>query len=413
MTQPPRLELPLVGQPAPVQVPLSKGTRTMTLETFFQRIGYVTLKLTNGCNLHCAYCNVEAVTPQTPRMSLERFQQVARLLLTNSKQDSVGLEFHGGEPLLLPDAWFEEAVAYARGLARQYGKRIDFPLCTNGTLLTEERLLRLHELGINFCMSIDGPPEINDVMRGSGHAVERALRLFQKHDIGFGVLTVMSRGNVQQMRRVMEWFAEVGIPDFRVNFIEPQGRGRQDSQILSGEEMLTGMRQILDHMAETDLAVSEDELLLVVDRFLNGRNPRPALSCWEYECQAGRSYVAVDHRGTIHACGTDLSHHPLGHLDADLDLNHYETTLRRLHDKGDWVVRCFDCEARRICRHSCPTTDFNSEEFRENECWYTKKLYQHLKDHPEKPQRIAAALAQREGPPQGSTFIPAAELRLR
>ena len=35
----------------------------MKLDEFFQRIGYVTLKLTNGCNLHCTYCNVEAVTP--------------------------------------------------------------------------------------------------------------------------------------------------------------------------------------------------------------------------------------------------------------------------------------------------------------------------------------------------------------
>ena len=28
----------------------------MKIEEFFQRIGYVTLKLTNGCNLRCSYC---------------------------------------------------------------------------------------------------------------------------------------------------------------------------------------------------------------------------------------------------------------------------------------------------------------------------------------------------------------------
>src|SRR5206468_3127960 len=167
----------------------------MKLDQFFQRIGYVTLKLTNGCNLHCSYCNVEALTPQTPRMSMERFRRVAQLLVANSHSPSVGLEFHGGEPLLLPDEWFEEAVAYGRALGKEHGKHVEFPLVTDGTLLNEARLLRLRALGIRFCLSVDGPPEINDAARGGGHAVERAIRLFRKHGIGHGVLTVMSRAN--------------------------------------------------------------------------------------------------------------------------------------------------------------------------------------------------------------------------
>lgn len=384
----------------------------MKLADFFQRIGYVTLKLTNGCNLKCAYCNVEALTPRTPRMSMERFRQVADLLIANSRQPRVGLEFHGGEPLLLPDEWFEEAVAYARSLAQQHGKEVDFPMMTNGTLLTEERLLRLHHLGIRFCMSVDGPPDINDLLRGSGLAVERAVRLFNKHRIHCGVLTVLSKANCRRMDRVMEYFDDIGIRDFRINHVQPQGRGNDADQLLSGEEMCDSMVQILDHMARTGVSVREAEMLLAVERFLHGRDPEPHLSCWEFQCQAGRIYCAVDHQGVIHACGTDLSNHPLGHLDADLDEAHYAASLRRLHDKGDWVIRCFDCSARRICNHSCPTSDYNSTLYREHECRYTKLLYAHLCAHPEKAYRIEAALAARQGPPIGSTFVPVSEVRV-
>src|SRR5262249_46939046 len=144
-----------------------------------------------------------------------------------------GLEFHGGEPLLLPDEWFEEAVAYARASAQRHNKRVEFPLVTNGTLLTEERLLKLHRLGVDFCMSVDGPPTINDKLRGGGASVERAIRLFTKHRIHFGVLTVLSRANFRHMGRVMDWFDEVGIDNFRVNFLQPQGRG-DDPQLLTG-----------------------------------------------------------------------------------------------------------------------------------------------------------------------------------
>jgi uncharacterized protein len=383
--------------------------RTLRLEEFFRRIGYVTLKLTSGCNLHCAYCNVEAVTPKTPRMSIERFRRVARLLIENSSSPHVGLEFHGGEPLLLPDEWFEEAVAYARALARQHRRGIEFPLTTNGTLLTEERLLRLRRLGVRFCLSVDGPPEVNDVLRGGGHAVARAIDLFRKHGVGFGVLTVLSRANVPHLTRVMDWFREVGVADFRVNFLEPQGRGNDESHLLTGEEMFEGMRQVLDHMATTDVSVNEAETLMTVDRFLRGRNPRPGRSCWEFDCQAGHTYVAVDHAGTIHACGTDLRNHALGHLDRDLDVDHYEATLRRLHHKDDWYVRCFDCAAKKICRHSCATSDYNSKTYREHECRFTKLFYQHLCANPHKPRHIAEVVRARRLPPPGA-FVPVSEV---
>ena len=387
------------------------GPRSISLEEFFQRIGYVTLKLTPGCNLKCAYCNVEALTPKTPRMSMERFKQIARLLLENSQRPSVGLEFHGGEPLLMTDEWFAEAIGYARALAEQNDKSVEFPLVTNGTLLTEERLLRLHALGIRFCMSVDGPPEINDTMRGGGHAVKRAIELFRRHSIYTGVLTVMSRGNCNRMTEVMDWFRTMGIPNYRVNFLQPQGRGNDESQLLSGEEMFEGMRQVIEHLDSTDISVEEREATWIVHQFLYGRDPQPKLSCWEYQCQAGRIYVAVDHLGNIHACGTDLTHHILGHLDRNMDLDHYDATLRRLHDKGDWVIRCFDCSARRVCRHSCSTSDYNSENYKEHECRFTKLMYQYLCDHPEKAQHIDAVLQQRRGGPRDAGFVPVGEVR--
>jgi uncharacterized protein len=384
----------------------------MTLGDFFRRIGSITLKVTSGCNLKCAYCNVEALTARTPRMALERFKQIAELLLVNSRQPYLSLEFHGGEPLLLPDEWFEEAVAYAQSLARQYRRNVQFPLMTNGTLLTEERLLKLHNLGIVFGMSMDGPPDLNDLLRGGGLAVERAVRLFRKHRIPFGVTTVLSRANCRRMDRVMDYFADVGIDNFRVNPLQPQGRGNDDSQLLTGEEMFDSMVQVLDHMDRTNVAVDEIEIALMVDRFLHGRAAHPRPSCWEFQCQAGRSYCAIDHKGNIHACGSDVTNHVLGSLDDGVDDAHYEATLRRLHDKGDWVLRCFDCSARRICHHSCPTSDYNSDRFKEYDCRYTKLLYAHLGANPAKAARVDAARRAKHGPPPGSAFVPVSQVRV-
>ena len=175
--------------------------------------------------------------------------------------------------------------------------------------------------------------------------------------------------------------------------------------------MFGAARDILDHMYATDVSVSEAETLQCVEKFMMGRNPNPQLSCWEFECQAGRTYVAVDLLGRIHACGTDLTNHVLGHIGRDLDEHEYKRKLQKLHHKSSWVVRCFDCDARRICRHSCPTSDHNSEEYKELECRYTKLLYEHFSDYPWKAAHVNEVVMARRGP-QHDAFVPVEQLSM-
>ena len=86
--------------------PLGAGPEPVTPESFFSAINHVTLKVTNGCNLKCSYCNVEVEPVSAPRMPMLVFKRAADLLIQNSRYSHVGLEFHGGEPLLLEDEWF-------------------------------------------------------------------------------------------------------------------------------------------------------------------------------------------------------------------------------------------------------------------------------------------------------------------
>lgn len=362
-------------------------------EEFFRNIRYVTLKLTNGCNLHCAYCNVEADSPKVPKMQLATFKRAADLLIANSRFPVLGLEFHGGEPLLLPDEWYREAVAYAQALARRHGKQVSHPLQTNGTLLTEERHAALSELGIMIGFSIDGPPEINDELRGAGRAVEKTIRRLVAQRKGFGCLLVLSKSNCRRMREVMDYFRDLGIGNYRINFMQPQGRGL-DQHLPTADEMFAGVRAIFDHMVETDASVIETTVQTLVQRFVEGRNPTPTLSCWELQCQAGRIYCALNHAGDVFACGTDMQNHRLGHVDQPFEKVRIDAALRDLHKKDEWYVRCFDCKARRICAQSCPTSDHNDLEYRERECAYTKSFFRYLAEHESEALQLHARLRQ-------------------
>lgn len=364
-----------------------KDAGWMSPEEFFRTIRYVTLKVTNGCNLKCSYCNVEADLPSTPRLSIERFKRIADLLITNSTSPFVMLEFHGGEPLLMSDEWFQEAVGYAAALAKRHGKTVQHPMQTNGTRLTEERLDLLRKLGVLIGISFDGPPHINDRHRMAGHRVEKTLRLLLERRIDFGLILVLSQSNCFEMREVMEYFRELGLPGYRVNFMQPQGLGLEH-ELLTGQEMFTGMKAIFDHMAETNCSVIEADMQMAVNRFISGRYPDPQLSCWEHQCQAGRTYVAINVEGDVHSCGTDMFHHRLGHIDEGFSRESVSKTLCELHHKDPWYVRCFGCSARRICNQSCPTSDHNNIHYRDAECEYTRLLYRYFVENEAAARKI-------------------------
>ena len=80
------------------------------LVDIFRPLKMITLKLTPGCNLSCSYCNVDAASPSTPRMSIETYRRIIDLLVEHTVHDDLTVEFHGGEPLLLGEDWFREAV---------------------------------------------------------------------------------------------------------------------------------------------------------------------------------------------------------------------------------------------------------------------------------------------------------------
>lgn len=365
----------------------SAGTPGELVE-IFRPLKMITLKLTPGCNLSCTYCNVDAASPSTPRMSIETYRRIVDLLVDNSVHDTLTLEFHGGEPLLLGQDWFREAVGYARQRAAETGRTIHHPVATNGTMLTEARLAMIEELGLLVRVSIDGPPDINDRRRGGGKAVAAGIERLLDRGMDTTARVVISPDNAHEMDRVVEFLAELGVREFAINFLQPQGRGVDDDQ-LSADDMTHAMTTICEHMVTH--GVFENAGLRYVLRHVAGRDRPAKLSCWENQCQAGRTFVGIDHLGDIHACPTDVEHHVIGNIWSAPDLRHRQRVLDRLHIKDAWFARCRGCEAAEICDQSCPTSDFNSDLFREVSCAFTKQFHGWLVDNPDRVSAICEA----------------------
>ena len=290
-------------------------------------------------------------------MSEETARKSVDLLMNESGDNRVvHVSFFGGETLMNYPV-LSRVVPYAREQAEARGKRVEFNLTTNATLLTGEMIGFLAENDISVTVSIDGPREMQNRFRvfhdGRGSYDEllpRVRELLRRHTsrpIGARVtLTSQVSDVVGIYRHLTEeiGFQEVGFAPVTTS----PGR----AYALGGEGF--------DRMVEQFTALADEFL----DAALAGRhhgfsNVSETLeeihkgASKAYPCGAGLGLVGVATGGDVGLChrfaGSD--EHKLGTVDDGLDREAQNAFLERHHlaNKTD----CHTCWARPLCSGGC------------------------------------------------------------
>lgn len=119
------------------------------------------LQVTQSCNLRCGYCVYSGAYSNRVHSDLNMDISTAVAAIdfyvkSAEEKEVLKIAFYGGEPLLRFDL-IKQCVEYVKFKAR--GKRIDFFITTNGTLLTGEVAAYLEDNNFNVTVSLDGPEE--------------------------------------------------------------------------------------------------------------------------------------------------------------------------------------------------------------------------------------------------------------
>lgn len=173
----------------------------------------IILKVAERCNLVCSYCYYffagdQSYRSRPPRISSEVVERLASFLADGVRDldlPSVKIVFHGGEPLLLRKADFEQACEILRA-SLQRATSLELSVQTNGVLLDAEWIEIFRRQGVTVGISIDGDQEINDRFRvdrrgrGSHSRIVEGIRLLKDAAIDSpwlepGLLTVLNAGN--------------------------------------------------------------------------------------------------------------------------------------------------------------------------------------------------------------------------
>ena len=325
-----------------------------------------------SCNLSCSYCyEVKNGFHGTGgRMSSEIGRRAVDLMFERSRsRRHLDVNFFGGEPLLNLKL-VRELVGYAEARAEREEKQVSFKMTTNGVLLDDDAIAFLVEKQFGVMLSLDGPPEKNDVHRrdhkgrGSGEQVlENAKRLISaQRRAGVReacIRATMTAGNesfdeladyfeAQGFRRVMIG-ASNGRAEEKDSFdltpeMTPEREERKDRQFERIRDAIRGTGPRLPRGFRTN-----ESLKRIEDALTTRRNHRRSIMCG-----VGRNMTAATASGKLYPCHRYAGDQAFEIGDVhdgvdDTKLEAYYSALLRGYDS-----HCSGCWARFICGGQCP-----------------------------------------------------------
>jgi MoaA/NifB/PqqE/SkfB family radical SAM enzyme len=243
---------------------------------------FASYNVTGRCNMRCVFCEWWKTT--TPELSTKN------AIAAIDAVCNLGVPFFdlsGGEPLLRKD------LTTLATRAANHGCLVS--MNTNGTLLNESRVSMVADTFDLVVISLDGPKEVHDRIRGVAGTYDKAveaIKLLKAHGVRVGVNSVVTPWNITILPQFIEELRSQ-VDFVQVQPIHPYPPPAENTPSEKAVSMLMNYLLRLKH--------SDPGLLGVPTEFIKGfkaffRSKAPKI------CHAGELYVGVNPSGQLLAC---------------------------------------------------------------------------------------------------------------
>ncbi len=176
-----------------------------------------------SCNMRCDYCYYlekedlyDSTSAFVASMSDEVLEAYIKSYISAQPVGGiVAFTWHGGEALLRPRAFYEQALRLQERYAD--GRTIENSLQTNGLLLSEDWCHFFRENNFLIGISLDGNEHQHDAYRrtlggqGSFARVMRAIEMMQRLGVEFNVLSTINSSNADEPLEYYRFLRGVGV----------------------------------------------------------------------------------------------------------------------------------------------------------------------------------------------------------
>ena len=346
-----------------------------------RKVYEVHIEVADGCNLDCSYCYYVSKKNKLEAFTLSQFEAIFDRLFTDSQED-INIVFHGGEPLLRSAIWYDERCSLVKKLAERHNKRIRFQLQTNGTLLTDDYIDVFVKHHVVVSVSLDGPSEVHNAIRGGFSKTVSAIQKLQKAGVFGSVIAVISKHNYNRVDEAVNLFKDLQVKQYHFNIASIIGNDK--SLILSKEEMITYYMGAYKAFVKNYKEICDWMLLGKLTRLVEGKISE--FHCDSPICGAGLYKIHILPDGTFYPCGSCVTTETArqmfleGNL-LDKSQNRDEVFLKDFHSLYfDNREKCEKCPAAIVCDFYCPAFDKLDQETAINRCQANQLLYSFLSE---------------------------------
>jgi MoaA/NifB/PqqE/SkfB family radical SAM enzyme len=186
--------------------------------------------LTLNCNLRCPHCYSSSAPGLRGELPLETLETV---FIDAREMGFRYVAFSGGEPMLY--SRLPELLTAAKNAG------LGTTLTSNGTLLTPQRIDLIADKLNVLALSLDGPRDLHNTMRGSPTAFERLTASIEnvRGRIPFGFICTVTARNWREIPWMAEFAVENGAQLLQLHPLEEVGRAAEllQAHSLSAEEL--------------------------------------------------------------------------------------------------------------------------------------------------------------------------------
>lgn len=310
-----------------------------------EEIKLLVLRLTERCNLRCAYC----YAAREDRAEFDMSEQTAlrAVELCCPPGGSLQIQFTGGEPLLRLEL-MEAVAAYGK----ETGRKLVLSVQTNGTLLTPEVCRRLKQIRCGVGVSLDGIREANALRvfpdgTESYDVVLRGIRNLGEVGMRCGLTSVVTKTSARYLGMLPDLALWLGnVAGIGLDLFRPLGRGA-GADLAPNEEILNvGLKTFRERAAllqKEKVPLRFRELARIEKR---KADPTGCTYCY---AQTNHS-LAVDGKGDCWPCSSLAGQREywLGNLNDGLPTQNSKAESLAAPES------CGACPRFSLCRGGCP-----------------------------------------------------------
>lgn len=262
------------------------------------------VKATKFCNLRCRYCyefpSLDDPRHMQPDELARMFENIGDAFAGCGRR--MDFVWHGGEPLLLGEAFYRQVRELQEAHLTPRGVRFTNSVQTNLRSLKEPHLALLEGFFDHVGVSLDvfGDQRVDRRGQPVQDAILRNMQTLLDRGIRFGCITVLSRANVAQIASIYDFFLEIDtsfrlLPIYRTGYA-----GQQDGLALHPHEIVAAYRVAVDRWMSSSSSIQvrpiQDYITNVV-RWLDRSRRRTRL----YDKRGGEVVYIVDTDGSLYS----------------------------------------------------------------------------------------------------------------